>query len=50
VDGQERPVFSRLIFQDDFLHFPELGTTAKLPRQAAAVRLERIAGVGKCMH
>lgn len=38
VDGQERPVFSRLIFQDDFLHFPELGTTAKLPRQAAAVR------------
>lgn len=38
VEGQERLVFSRFFFQEDFLHFPELGTTAKLPRQAAAVR------------
>lgn len=35
-----RPVFSKIFFQDEFLHFPELGTTAKLPKDAARVRRE----------
>eukprot|EP00434_Breviolum_minutum_P013742 symbB.v1.2.012119.t1/scaffold830.1/size159233/12 len=38
VDGLQRPPFSKMYFQDDFLHFPELGTTAKLPRHATSVR------------
>ena len=35
-----RPVFSKIFFQDEFLHFPELGTTAKLPKDAAKLRRE----------
>ncbi|CAK9000564.1 Integrase catalytic domain-containing protein [Durusdinium trenchii] len=39
VDGQVRPPFSNMYFQEDFVHFPELGTTAKLPQKAFCARL-----------
>eukprot|EP00439_Symbiodinium_sp_Y106_P012567 s3829_g1.t2 len=36
VDGACRPPFSKMQFEDSFVHFPELGTTAKLPQAKAA--------------
>ncbi|CAE7683702.1 unnamed protein product [Symbiodinium sp. CCMP2456] len=36
VDGACRPPFSKMQFEDSFVHFPELGTTAKLPQAEAA--------------
>ncbi|CAE7872152.1 unnamed protein product, partial [Symbiodinium microadriaticum] len=36
VDGACRPPFSKMQFEDTFVHFPELGTTAKLPQAEAA--------------
>ncbi|CAJ1399342.1 unnamed protein product [Effrenium voratum] len=40
VDGKPRPGFSQMYFEGQFVHFPELGTTAKLPKEAKAARVE----------
>ncbi|CAE7367666.1 unnamed protein product [Symbiodinium natans] len=40
VDGACRPPFFKMHFEDSFVHFPELGTTAKLPEASAELRAQ----------